>query len=191
MIDLAGFTKIEQTNSFLSITVSVLFVSSQRTEKSTKPRLFLTSLKKGSTAALNCALVNASLNSKSCALAAVAMGATLIEKHFTINRNNKGPDHKASLEPEELLSLVENIRKIEICLGSGHKKPQKGELSNMKIARKSIVAKTNIKKGEIFSEFNITTKRPGTGISPQKWDKLIGRKSLKNYLEGMLINEKI
>lgn len=125
------------------------------------------------------------------AIAAVAMGATLIEKHFTINRNNKGPDHKASLEPEELLSLVENIRKIETSLGSGHKRPQKGELSNMKIARKSIVAKTNIKKGEVFSEFNVTTKRPGTGISPQKWDKLIGRKSLKNYLEGMLINEKI
>lgn len=125
------------------------------------------------------------------AIAAVAMGATLIEKHFTISRNNEGPDHKASLEPDELFNLVENIRKIQISLGDGDKKPQKGELNNIKVARKSIVARTNIKKGDVFTEFNITTKRPGNGISPQKWDKLIGRKSLKNYLEGMLINEKI
>lgn len=125
------------------------------------------------------------------AIAAVAMGATLIEKHFTISKNNKGPDHKASLEPEELLSLVKNIRKIETSLGSGYKRPQKGELNNIKIARKSIVANTNIKKGDVFNEFNITTKRPGTGMSPKKWDKLIGRKSLKYYLKGMFINEKI
>ena len=125
------------------------------------------------------------------AIAAVAMGATLIEKHFTISRNNEGPDHKASLEPDELVSLVENIRKIEISLGNGDKKAQKGELNNIKVARKSIVARTKIKKGDVFTEFNLTTKRPGTGISPQKWDKLIGRKSLKNYIEGMFINEKI
>lgn len=125
------------------------------------------------------------------AIAAVAMGATLIEKHFTISRNNEGPDHKASLEPDELVSLVENIRKIQISLGNGDKKVQKGELNNIKVARKSIVARTKIKKGDVFTEFNLTTKRPGTGISPQKWDKLIGRKSLKNYLEGMFINEKI
>ena len=125
------------------------------------------------------------------AIAAVAMGATLIEKHFTISRNNEGPDHKASLEPDELVSLVENIRKIQISLGNGDKKIQKGELNNIKVARKSIVARTKIKKGDVFTEFNLTTKRPGTGISPQKWDKLIGRKSLKNYIEGMFINEKI
>ena len=125
------------------------------------------------------------------AIAAVAMGATLIEKHFTISRNNEGPDHKASLEPDELVSLVENIRKIEISLGNGDKKVQKGELNNIKVARKSIVARTKINKGDVFTEFNLTTKRPGTGISPQEWDKLIGRKSLKNYLEGMFINEKI
>ena len=125
------------------------------------------------------------------AIAAVALGATLIEKHFTISRNNEGPDHKASLEPDELVSLVENIRKIQISLGNGDKKVQKGELNNIKVARKSIVARTKIKKGDVFTEFNLTTKRPGTGISPQKWDKLIGRKSLKNYLEGMFINEKI
>lgn len=125
------------------------------------------------------------------AIAAVAMGATLIEKHFTISRNNEGPDHKASLEPDELVSLVENIRKIQISLGNGDKKVQKGELNNIKVARKSIVARTKIKKGDVFTEFNLTTKRPGTGISPQKWDNLIGRKSLKNYIEGMFINEKI
>ncbi len=125
------------------------------------------------------------------AIAAVAMGATLIEKHFTISRKDNGPDHKASLEPKELLTLVQKIRNLEISMGSKNKKAQKVELKNINIARKSIIAKTKIEKGEIFSESNITTKRPGLGMSPQKWEKLIGRRSKKKYLEGMLINEEI
>ncbi len=124
-------------------------------------------------------------------IAAVAMGATLIEKHFTISRNDQGPDHKASLEPKELKELISKIRNIEIALGNGVKKAQKGELKNIKIARKSIVANQRINKNEIFNETNLTTKRPGTGITPKKWDKLIGKKSKKNYQEGAIINEKI
>ncbi len=125
------------------------------------------------------------------AIAAIGMGATLIEKHFTINRKDKGPDHQASLEPKELLALVDKIRNIENCMGNGIKRAQKNELKNIKIARKSIVAKEKINKDDFFSEDNLTTKRPGTGMCPQKWDKLIGKKSKKKYLVGMHINEEI
>lgn len=118
---------------------------------------------------------------------AVAMGASVIEKHFTINRNLKGPDHKASLMPIELKQMVDKIRKVEISLGSYEKKPTLREKKNMSIARKSIVASKNIKKGDIFSIFNITCKRPGTGLSPMLIPKLLGKVSKKNYKRDQLI----
>lgn len=118
---------------------------------------------------------------------AVAMGASVIEKHFTINRNLKGPDHKASLMPLELKQMVDKIRKVEISLGSYEKKPTLREKKNMSIARKSIVASKNIKKGDIFSIFNITCKRPGTGLSPMLIPKLLGKVSKKNYKRDQLI----
>ncbi len=114
-------------------------------------------------------------------IAAVALGAKCIEKHFTLNRNMRGPDHKASLEPKELKYMVRSIRNIEIALGDGTKKPTKSEKKNIKIVRKSIVAKTKIKKGERLSKKNITIKRPGTGMSPMKWEKILGTKAIKNY----------
>lgn len=121
-------------------------------------------------------------------IAAAALGARIIEKHFTIDRNMPGPDHKASLEPEELKKMVKCIRNIELAIsGSGIKKPSDSEIKNITIARKSIVAKTEIKKGEIFSEQNITTKRPGTGISPMKWDEVIGKIAVKDFEEDELI----
>ena len=108
-------------------------------------------------------------------IAATAMGAKIIEKHFTIDRNLDGPDHKASLEPNELINMVKSIRNIEIALGEKIKKPSKSELKNLFIARKSIIAKREIKVGEQFSTDNITIKRPGDGLSPMLWDKVIGR----------------
>jgi len=109
-------------------------------------------------------------------IAAVALGACVIEKHFTLDRNMEGPDHKASLEPPELKAMVSAIRNIEKAMsGNGNKEPSNSEKKNIPIARKSIVAKTNIKKGEIFSENNITIKRPGTGISPMLWYNVIGK----------------
>ena len=120
-------------------------------------------------------------------IAAVALGAKVIEKHFTLDRNLPGPDHKASLEPDELKAMVKAIRNIEKALGNGIKKPTKSETPNIKIARKSIVAKRAIKKGEIFTEKNITTKRPGDGISPMRWDEVIGRTANKDYKEDDLI----
>ena len=116
-------------------------------------------------------------------IAAVALGATCIEKHFTLDCKMEGPDHKASLEPDKLKAMVNAIRNIEIALGSSIKNPSKSEIPNMKIVRKSIVAKTIIKKGDIFDENNLTIKRPGSGISPMKWDELIGTKSKKDYNE--------
>ncbi len=121
---------------------------------------------------------------------AVSMGAEIIEKHFTLDKNMEGPDHKASLEPDELKQMVESIRNVEKAFGDGKKEPQQAELKNIAIARKSIVAKCNIKKGEIFTEKNLTTKRPGNGISPMKWDDIIGKISDKNYSEDELICEK-
>jgi N,N'-diacetyllegionaminate synthase len=120
-------------------------------------------------------------------IAAVAMGATIIEKHFTLDRNMKGPDHRASLEPRELTQMVSAIRNIEKAMGNVEKIPSKSELKNISIVRKSIVAKRNIKKGEVFSDENLTTKRPGTGISPMKWDEIIGTSAKKDYLEDEAI----
>ena len=120
-------------------------------------------------------------------IAAVAMGAKCIEKHFTLDKNLEGPDHKASLEPDELKSMINAIRNIEIALGSGIKKPTDSETSNIQIARKSIVAKTKIKKGDVLNEKNLSIKRPGSGISPMRWDKIVGTKAKKNYNEDELL----
>ena len=120
-------------------------------------------------------------------IAAVAMGASCIEKHFTLDKSMEGPDHKASLEPNELKAMVKAIRNIEVALGSGIKKPSKSELPNMKAARKSIVAKTKIKQGDILSDNNLAIKRPGNGISPMRLDEIIGTKSAKDYIAEDLI----
>ncbi len=120
-------------------------------------------------------------------IAAVALGAVCIEKHFTLDKNMEGPDHKASLEPIELKNMVTAIRNIELALGSKIKKASKSEIPNMNIARKSIIAKTSIKEGELFSEDNLTTKRPGNGINPMRWDEIIGTKAIKDYQEDELI----
>ena len=116
-------------------------------------------------------------------IAAVAMGASCIEKHFTLNCNMDGPDHKASLEPNQLKAMVIAIRNIELALGGSVKKPSRSEIKNIKIARKSIVAKTKIKKGEILLEKNLAVKRPGGGISPMKWDSIVGTNTTKDYNE--------
>ncbi len=120
-------------------------------------------------------------------VAAVAMGATIIEKHFTLDRNMEGPDHKASLEPDELKNMVRSIRHIEEAIGSGTKKPSPSETKNKAVARKSIVAKTKIAVGEFLTEDNITVKRPGTGISPMKWPEVIGTKAIRDFDEDELI----
>lgn len=121
------------------------------------------------------------------AIAAVAMGAEIIEKHFTIDKNMEGPDHKASLDPDELKKMVKAIRNIEKALGDGIKQPAESERKNIDIARKSIVAKKQINKGEVFTEDNLAVKRPGTGISPMKWDEVIGITAQENYEEDELI----
>lgn len=121
------------------------------------------------------------------ATAAVALGAVLIEKHFTLDKNMEGPDHKASLEPQELKAMVSAIRNIELALGSKEKKPTESESKNINIARKSIVAAKNIAEGEVLSEANLTTKRPASGISPMLWDEVIGQKSKRNFEEDELI----
>jgi N,N'-diacetyllegionaminate synthase len=120
-------------------------------------------------------------------IAAVALGASVIEKHFTLDKNMEGPDHKASLEPHELKAMIDAIRNIEKSLGNGIKKPSKSELKNKDIARKSIVAKREIKKGEIFTEDNITVKRPGNGISPMRWYEVLGKVASRDYKEDELI----
>ena len=120
-------------------------------------------------------------------IAAVAMGATIIEKHFTLDKNMEGPDHKASLEPSELKAMVQAIRHIEIAIGNGEKKPAISEEKNINIARKSIVAMRAIKKGEVFTEDNITAKRPGNGISPMRWKEILGTKAIRNFGEDELI----
>ena len=114
-------------------------------------------------------------------VAAVALGAEVIEKHFTLDKKMKGPDHKASLEPKELAAMVAAIRNIEKALGNGIKRPSPSEIKNRAIARKSIVASRDIKRGEIFSKENITTKRPGTGLDPMAWNKVIGKKAKRNF----------
>jgi N,N'-diacetyllegionaminate synthase len=121
------------------------------------------------------------------AIAAVALGAEVIEKHFTLDRNMEGPDHKASLEADELKSMVVAIRNIETAFGNGVKKPSASEIENRAVVRKSIVASRPIKKGELFTEESITVKRPGIGISPMKWDNVIGRTSKKNFEKDGII----
>lgn len=121
-------------------------------------------------------------------IAAVALGASVIEKHFTLNRNMAGPDHAASLEPTELIAMVSAIRNVELALsGSGNKEPSTSEIKNINVVRKSIVAAQEIGVGEIFSENNLTVKRPGTGINPMLWESLIGQKAKKSYKPDDLI----
>jgi N,N'-diacetyllegionaminate synthase len=114
-------------------------------------------------------------------IAAVALGAEVIEKHFTLDRNLEGPDHKASLEPNELGEMVRAIRNIEKALGTGNKKPSPSELKNKPIARKSLIAIRDIKKGEKFTEKNVGIKRPGNGISPMRWEEVIGKTVNKDF----------
>jgi N,N'-diacetyllegionaminate synthase len=121
------------------------------------------------------------------AIAAVALGATVIEKHFTLDRNLPGPDHKASLEPQELKAMVTAIRNIEVALGDGIKRLTPSEAKNQPVARKSLVASKAIKAGELFSAQNVTAKRPGTGISPMRWDDVVGRKALHDFAIDALI----
>lgn len=120
-------------------------------------------------------------------IAAVALGACVIEKHFTLDRNLPGPDHKASLEPNELAQMVKSIRNIEMALGDGHKRVSESERKNLVIARKSIIAARDIKAGELFTEENLTVKRPGSGISPMRWNEVIGMHAVRDFLEDELI----
>lgn len=120
-------------------------------------------------------------------IAAVALGAKIIEKHFTLDRNMEGPDHKASLEPNELKNMVDSIRNIEIALGDGVKALTDSEKKNIKIARKSIISSTSIKAGEVFTEDNLTIKRPGTGLSPKMWDEILGKKAKKDYYADEMV----
>lgn len=122
-------------------------------------------------------------------IAAVALGAQIVEKHFTLDKTMEGPDHKASLNPSELKEMVTAIRNIEVALGNGNKDPSDSELQNIMIARKSIVASKYIKKGELFSNENLTAKRPGNGMSPMSWEQIIGKVSKKNYELDDLIEE--
>jgi N,N'-diacetyllegionaminate synthase len=121
-------------------------------------------------------------------IAAVAMGACVIEKHFTLDRTMEGPDHKASLERDELKAMVQAIRHVEQALGDGVKRPTKSEQKNILIARKSILALRPIKMGETFSDNNIIVKRPGNGISPMRWDEVLGKKALRDFTEDELID---
>ena len=122
------------------------------------------------------------------AIAAVAMGASVIEKHFTMDRSLPGPDHKASLEPEGLTAMVAAIRNIEIALGDGIKRRTQSEARNLTVMRKSLLASQTIRAGDIFSTENITVKRPGTGISPMRWDEVIGRTASREFSEDDLID---
>lgn len=122
-------------------------------------------------------------------IAAVALGASIIEKHFTLDRNLYGPDHKSSLEPKELKEMVKAIRNIELALGDGVKQMMPSEKSNREIVRKSLVAIKEIKSGDVFSLDNVAAKRPGNGISPMNWNKIVGKKSKRNYLVDDLITD--
>lgn len=121
-------------------------------------------------------------------VAAAALGARVIEKHFTLDKTMDGPDHKASLEPDELKAMVRAVRNIEKALGHGKKQASKSEAKNKPIARKSIVAAQDINKGEIFSEKNLTVKRPGTGVNPMRWDEILGQKAQRDYRADELID---
>lgn len=120
-------------------------------------------------------------------IAAVAMGARVIEKHFTLDHNMEGPDHKASLEPDELKAMVSAIRNIEKAIGDGKKHVSDSERKNIAIARKSIIAARNIKKGELLTENNLTVKRPGNGINPMRWNEVIGKIAVRDFVEDELI----
>ena len=120
-------------------------------------------------------------------IAAVAMGASVIEKHFTLDRNLPGPDHKASLEPHELKAMIDGIRNVERALGDGLKRPSPSELKNRPVARKSLVAIRPIRRGEAFGEENMGAKRPGTGLSPMRWDEVAGRVATKDFAVDDLI----
>jgi N,N'-diacetyllegionaminate synthase len=122
-------------------------------------------------------------------IAAVALGATVVEKHFTIDRNLPGPDHKASLEPTELKSMISAIRNIEMALGDGQKRPMPSEIANRLVTRKSIVASQKIGLGQELTKENLTTKRPGTGVSPMKWDQVLHSKAGREYSADELIDE--
>ncbi|HHC25580.1 MAG TPA: N-acetylneuraminate synthase, partial [Desulfobacterales bacterium] len=121
-------------------------------------------------------------------IAAVAMGATVIEKHFTLDRNMEGPDHRASLEPDELKAMGKAIRNIEKAMGNGWKKPSPSERKNLSVARKSIVASKTIRKGEVLTEENLAVKRPGNGVSPMRWDEIVGKRAGKDFQEDELIS---
>lgn len=123
-------------------------------------------------------------------IAAVALGAAVIEKHITLNKDSSGPDHAASTEPDEFKEMVQAIRNIEKAMGDGFKEPTKSEQSNMLVARKSIIASKDILKGEMYTNHNLTAKRPGTGISPMKIDDLLGQKAHKNFKKNELISFK-
>jgi sialic acid synthase SpsE len=120
-------------------------------------------------------------------LAAVALGATIIEKHFTLDRTLAGPDHKASLEPNELKSMIDGIRNVEEALGDGIKRVMPSEIHNKIVGRKSLVAGCFIKKGEIFSSYNLVIKRPGSGLPPIMWDEVVGMKSPRDFEKDELI----
>lgn len=121
------------------------------------------------------------------AVAAAALGAKIIEKHFTLDKNMEGPDHKASLEPAELAEMVRAIRHIEQALGDGEKRPSASEQKNMAVARKSIVAGCGIRAGETFTEDNLVAKRPGTGLSPMLWNQVIGQKAKRDFAADEMI----
>jgi len=120
-------------------------------------------------------------------IAAVALGATVIEKHFTLDRHLPGPDHQASLEPHELSAMIAAIRNIEVALGDGIKRPSPSESKNIPIARRSLVASRAIRMGEVFTESNLAAKRPGTGISPMRWDEVLGRPATRDFAKDELI----
>lgn len=120
-------------------------------------------------------------------IAAVALGASVIEKHFTLDKTMEGPDHKASLEPGELKAMVSAIRHIELALGSGHKTISDSERKNIEIARKSIVAACHIKEGEVLTEKNLTVKRPGNGINPMRWNEVVGTIAVRDFEEEEMI----
>jgi N,N'-diacetyllegionaminate synthase len=121
------------------------------------------------------------------AIAATALGAAVIEKHFTLNRNLSGPDHRASIEPDELGRMIRSIRNVEMAMGDGIKRPSASEKRNRTVARKSLVASRPIARGEVFSETNLSAKRPGTGVSPMCWDEIVGRNARRNFAFDELI----
>ena len=120
-------------------------------------------------------------------IAAVAMGAEIIEKHFTLDKTLPGPDHVASLEPKELKTMIASIRNIEKALGTGIKQVSSSERKNITIARKSIIAARDIKAGEFLTDKNLTVKRPGNGINPMRWDEVVGQIAKRDFVEDELI----